>query len=135
MRVAPGLTPERRDDLRASRDALVAALGDRLPELRFRVPRGGLFLWCELPEGVDASGVAVAAEDEGLLVAAGPRFTVVGGLERWVRLPYVLAPEVMTDAVHRLARAVATVRGTGSTGARPGRRSGAGQPGGRPLVA
>ena len=103
MRVAPGLTPQRRDDLRASRDALVAALGERLPELRFRVPRGGLFLWCELPEGVDASGVAVAAEDEGLLVAAGPRFAVVGGLERWVRLPYVLAPEVMTDAVHRLA--------------------------------
>ena len=126
MRIAPGLTPERRDDLRASRDALVAALGARLPELRFRVPRGGLFLWCELPEGVDASGVAVAAEDEGLLVAAGPRFAVVGGLERWVRLPYVLAPEVMTDAVDRLARAVETVRPTGSgtsiADARPGQR-------------
>ena len=51
MRVAPGLTPQRRDDLRASRDALVAALGVHLPELRFRVPRGGLFLWCELPDG------------------------------------------------------------------------------------
>jgi DNA-binding transcriptional MocR family regulator len=135
MRIAPGLTPERRDDLCASRDALVAALGARLPELRFRVPRGGLFLWCELPEGVDASGVAVAAEDEGLLVAAGPRFAVVGGLERWVRLPYVLAPEVMTDAVDRLARAVETVRAGGSSGTRQGRRSTSRQPGGRPLVA
>ena len=32
MRVAPGLTPERRDDLRASRDALTAALAEHLPE-------------------------------------------------------------------------------------------------------
>src|SRR6476659_3443014 len=134
MRIAPGLTPERRDDLRASRDALVTALGARLPGLRFRVPRGGLFLWCELPEGVDASGVAVAAEDEGLLVAAGPRFAVVGGLERWVRLPYVLAPEVMTEAVDRLCRAVETVRAGGSSGTRQGRRSTSRQPGGRPLV-
>ena len=134
MRIAPGLTPERRDDLCASRDALVAALGARLPELRFRVPRGGLFLWCELPEGVDASGVAVAAEDEGLLVAAGPRFAVVGGLERWVRLPYVLAPEVMTDAVDRLARAVETVRAGGPGDSARGRR-GPSAAGGRPLVA
>ena len=113
MRVAPGLTPQRRDDLRASRDALVAALGVHLPELRFRVPRGGLFLWCELPAGIDATGVAVAAEQEGVLVAAGPRFAVSGGLERWVRLPYVLAPEMMTEAVERLARAVERVRAEG----------------------
>ena len=113
MRVSPGLTTQRRDDLREARDALVAALGARLPELRFRVPRGGLFLWCELPDGVDATGVALAAEDEGLLVAAGPRFAVTGGLDRWVRLPYVLAPDVMVEAVERLARAVDTVRAAG----------------------
>jgi DNA-binding transcriptional MocR family regulator len=129
MRVAPGLTPARRDDLCGSRDALVAALASRLPELRFRVPRGGLFLWCELPDGVDATGVAVAAEDEGLLVAAGPRFALVGGLERWVRLPYVLAPDTMTEAVERLVRAVDTVR-AGSVGS-PRTRGRAS----RPLVA
>ena len=135
MRVAPGLTPARRDDLCSSRDALVAALALRLPELRFRVPRGGLFLWCELPDGVDATGVAVAAEDEGLLVAAGPRFALVGGLERWVRLPYVLAPDAMTEAVERLVRAVDTVRSGSTPGARDGRRRGAARPAARPLVA
>jgi DNA-binding transcriptional MocR family regulator len=129
MRVAPGLTPERREDLRGSRAALVQALGVRLPGLRFRVPRGGLFLWCELPEGIDAGGVAVAAEDEGLLLAAGPRFAVNGGLDRWVRLPYVLPPEEMTEAVERLGRAVDTVRG-GGVGSLGGRRRA-----GRPLVA
>ncbi len=99
------------------------------------MPRGGLFLWCELPDGVDATGVAVAAEDEGLLVAAGPRFALVGGLERWVRLPYVLAPDVMTEAVERLTRAVESVRsstghGTGSRG-----HGAVPRPAGRPLVA
>lgn len=135
MRVAPGLTDARRSDLRASRDALVTALAAQLPELRFRVPRGGLFLWCELPDGVDATSVAVAAEQEGLLVAAGPRFALTGGLDRWVRLPYVMAPDVMTDAVGRLARAVEAVRAAGSAPARRGRRDGSRQPGGRPLVA
>ena len=114
MRLAPGLTAERLEDLRASRDALVAALRLRLPDVRFSVPRGGLSLWCELPDGVDAAGVTIAAEAENLLVAAGPRFAVVGGLERWVRLPYVLAPEVMTEAVERLARAVEATRLGGS---------------------
>ena len=79
------------------------------------MPRGGLFLWCELPEGVDATAVALAAEDAGLLVAAGPRFAVVGGLERWVRLPYVLPPETMAEAVERLAVAVDEVRESGRT--------------------
>ena len=135
MRVAPGITDARRSDLLASREALVAALGHQLPELRFRLPRGGLFLWCELPDGVDATSVAVAAEDEGLLVAAGPRFALTGGLDRWLRLPYVMAPEVMTDAVGRLARAVDVVRARGTAGARAGRRRVSRQPGGRPLVA
>ena len=131
----PGLTQARRDDLRSSRDALVAALTARLPELRFRVPRGGLFLWCELPDGVDATSVAVAAEDEGLLVAAGPQLRPRRRPERWVRLPYVLAPDTMTEAVERLTRAVETVRsatahGTGSRGGGAVLR-----PAGRPLVA
>lgn len=138
MRLAPGLTAERREDLRASRDALVTALRARLPDVRFQVPRGGLSLWCELPDGVDATGVTVAAEDEKLLVAAGPRFAVVGGLERWVRLPYVLAPEVMTEAVERFARAVESTRLPGSRRAgtrRPPPSPGTGDRTRRPLVA
>ncbi|GAA4408073.1 PLP-dependent aminotransferase family protein [Fodinibacter luteus] len=135
MRAAPGLTPERRGDLRASREALVAALRARLPELGFRVPRGGLSLWCELPEGLDATTVAIAAEDAGLLVAAGPRFAVVGGLERWVRLPYVLRPDVMVEAVDRLAGALESVRTTGrGTARRTAGRTGERRTG-RPLVA
>ena len=131
MRASPGLTEERRGDLLSSRAALVSALGSRLPEVRFGLPRGGLSLWCELPEGVDATAVALAAEDAGLLVAAGPRFAVLGGLERWVRLPYVLPPETMVEAVERLAVAVDEVRGSGRTtrGRAAAGQSGQGQAG------
>ncbi|MFQ6172995.1 PLP-dependent aminotransferase family protein [Oryzobacter sp. R7] len=110
MRENPGLTAERRDALRASRDTTADALRELVPDLRFGLPRGGLSLWCELPEGVDSTAVAVAAEDEGLLVAAGPRFSVAGGLDRWLRFPYVLDPATMTTAAERLARAVDVVR-------------------------
>ena len=115
MRVAPGLTPERRDDLRASRDALVAALRRAPARAAVPVPRGGLFLWCELPDGLDATGVAVAAEDEGLLVAAGPRFSVAGGLAA-LGAPAVRARARGDDGCRRTGsrRAVETVRAGGA---------------------
>jgi DNA-binding transcriptional MocR family regulator len=124
MRLSPGLTPTRREALVASREATATALGEHLPDVAFRLARGGLSIWCELPSGVSASRVAVAAEDEGLLLAPGPRFTVDGGLDRWLRLPHVLPPDVMRDAVDRLARAVersGSDRGPDRTTTRPRR--------------
>jgi DNA-binding transcriptional MocR family regulator len=90
--------------LRASREALVAALGEKLPQWRFVVPSGGLALWCELPAPL-STALATTAEQEGVLLPAGPSFTPEGGLERFVRLPYTHAPDVLVEAVDRLARA------------------------------
>jgi DNA-binding transcriptional MocR family regulator len=124
MRAAPGITDERRLDLRASRAALLDALALHLPDVRTTPARGGLSLWCELPADLPSSRLAVAAEDEGLLVAAGPRFAVDGGLERWLRLPHVLPGEAMAEAARRLAVAAATVRADRGRGrARPARPS------------
>lgn len=130
MRSAPGITDERRLDLRASRAALLAALAEHLPDVTAVPARGGLSLWCELPADLPSTRLAVAAEDAGLLVAAGPRFAVDGGLERRLRLPHVLPGEAMAEAVRRLAVAAATVRADrGRARPRPSR------PRRRPLVA
>lgn len=129
MRQAPGITDERRTGLVGSRDALVEALRSRCPDLRFVVPRGGLSLWVELPEPV-ALQVTLAAEDEGLLFASGPRFAAAGGLDRWIRLPYVLSPDELIEAVERLARALAKVADGTSVRRRP-----RGRPAHGPLVA
>jgi DNA-binding transcriptional MocR family regulator len=109
VKVAPGLTTDRRAELTAARDATSTALRTVLPDVRFVVPPGGLSLWLELP-WARADEVAAAAQDEGLLIAGGPRFAVGGGLGRRLRLPYVLAPATMSEAVRRLGTAVERVR-------------------------
>jgi DNA-binding transcriptional MocR family regulator len=110
MRAAPGITEGRRADVRHARASLVAALAEHLPDVSFTLGRGGLSLWCRLPADLPSTRLAVAAEDHGLLLAAGPRFAVDGGLDGWLRLPHVLPGEAMSDAVVRLGRAAEQVR-------------------------
>ncbi|WP_017933593.1 MocR-like transcription factor YczR [Nocardioides sp. Iso805N] len=88
--------------LRTQRAALVAALSERLPEWEFRVPAGGLCLWCRLPVPA-ASSLVAAAEHAGLAIAPGPIFGVDGGLERFVRIPYARPEAELVAAVEILA--------------------------------
>nr|WP_226899377.1 PLP-dependent aminotransferase family protein [Nonomuraea phyllanthi] len=104
---------ERRRTLRASRDALVAALGEHLPEWTFTVPRGGGTLWVRL-DGPGATPLAEAAAHHGVRLAPGPWFGLEGTLESHLRLPYTQPPPVMADVVARIRAA----RDHGPTGAR-----------------
>jgi DNA-binding transcriptional MocR family regulator len=110
---ADEVLPLHRERLVAGRDALVSAVREHLPEWGFRVPEGGLALWCELPE---ALGTATTAEAElrGVVVAPGPVFAVEGGLDRHVRIPWTASPETLTEAVRRLAAAWEHVSGRGA---------------------
>lgn len=99
---------ERRADLAVRRDALVAALAAYCPEWTFRVPRGGLSLWCRLPAPV-GTRIAVTAQNFGVWVVPASRFAAQGGMERWLRLPFAQPPDVLTDGVRRLANAAASV--------------------------
>ncbi|MEV2270316.1 MocR-like transcription factor YczR [Nonomuraea africana] len=105
---------ERRRSLIASRTALVAALGEHLPEWTFTVPRGGGTLWVRLA-GEGATPLAEAAAYHGVRLAPGPWFGVSGTLEGYLRLPFTQPAQVITDAVARLAEA----RATGPIGSRP----------------
>lgn len=96
--------PAHRERLLTGRDALVAAVREHLPSWRFRVPDGGLALWCELPEAL-GTATTVEAERRGLVVAPGPVFAVEGGLDRFVRIPWTASPDDLTEAVRRLAAA------------------------------
>jgi len=91
-----------RDRLRTRRAALAGVLAELLPDWRFRMPRGGLALWCELPEPL-SSALTVAAERQGVQLAPGGSFAPEGGLERFVRLPYTRSEDELTEAVSRLA--------------------------------
>lgn len=99
---------QRRSESTARRDHLVAALRERCPQWTFRVPDGGLSLWCDLGAPV-AGRIAVAAEQHRVRIAAGPRFAVRGSLDRYLRLPYTLPESRLSEAVSRLAAAANSV--------------------------
>ncbi|WP_327564260.1 PLP-dependent aminotransferase family protein [Actinophytocola sp.] len=99
---------ERRAELVTRRDALVEAVRTHCPEWTFRVPAGGLSLWCRLPAPV-STRIAVTAQNHGVWVVPASRFAAQGGLERWLRLPFTQPPEVLADGVRRLALAAASV--------------------------
>ncbi|HEV8175142.1 MAG TPA: PLP-dependent aminotransferase family protein [Actinoplanes sp.] len=99
---AQAIVAARRAQLLFRRDALVEALGELLPEWRFVVPTGGVTLWAEL-DGPISSALSRAAEDVGVRLAPGPRFGLDGTLERFLRLPFTLAADDLTEAVRRIA--------------------------------
>lgn len=90
------------------RDGLIDALGANAPSWRWRVPEGGLSLWCDLGNPI-GSRLAVSAEQHGVRIASGSRFAVQGSLERYVRLPYTLASGDLGEAVRRVALAAAAL--------------------------
>lgn len=118
---ADPIVDEHRRRLREQRDRLATAVTEHLPDWRFRLPGGGLALWCELPE---ALGTAVADEADrlGVIVAPGPAFSVEGGLDRFVRIPWTRPGEEMEEAARRLAGAWGRVtRRGGGPDRSPGR--------------
>jgi DNA-binding transcriptional MocR family regulator len=108
----------RREMLRARRDHLLARMADQLADWRVSSPPGGLSLWAELPAPV-SSALTATSERFGLRLAAGPRFGVDGAFERFLRIPFTLSPEDLSEAVARLAVAYERLRPT-STPARAG---------------
>lgn len=98
------LLVERRHEARARRDALVGALRTHVPDWRFAVPTGGLNLWCELPEARGDQLVQVA-EKAGVRLARGGQFGVEGGLGRWLRVPFCVAPDEADEVGRRLGQA------------------------------
>ena len=104
--------------LREQRDALVAAVRALAPEWTFRVPAGGLCLWCRLPEAL-ATDLVLEAERRGVLVAPGPVFALEGGLDHFVRIPWSRPAQELEQAVRVLAEAYDAVRAAASA-RRPG---------------
>ncbi|MBX7432521.1 PLP-dependent aminotransferase family protein [Mycobacterium sp. Y57] len=97
-----GVLTRRRAELQQRRDALAAALRADLPDWRFRLPAGGLSLWVQLPSG-SATRLAVELQRQGVLVAPGPVFTVEGGSDSWLRIPFAKPEDELVAAVRLMA--------------------------------
>ena len=110
------LLPERREILRSRRALLKSLLAQHLPDWQPGPGVGGMSLWVRLPAPM-STALSAAASRLGLDLPAGPRFGVDGTLERFVRVPYTLPEEQLTEAVELLARAWHAV--TGATAPEP----------------
>jgi DNA-binding transcriptional MocR family regulator len=94
----------RRQQLKPRRDLLAALLHRHLPEWKFRLPGGGLFLWVELPDG-DAREFAQVALRHGVVTLPGPAMSATEGHTRRLRLPFVAEAETLRTGVGRLTAA------------------------------
>jgi len=94
----------RRAYLRDGRGRLLGMLRDRLPEWRVPHVSGGLTAWVNLGDPV-SSQLALAARNEGLVIAAGPRFGLDGAFERFLRIPFSYSADETERGVDALANA------------------------------
>jgi DNA-binding transcriptional MocR family regulator len=110
---------DRRDRLRVQRDALLAAVAERLPEWRVHPPAGGLSLWCALPEGLSSAALTAAAAGAGLVLAEGRAFGTGHAFDDHLRLPFTRPPAELRSAVELLAGLAGPLRGSARSHPRP----------------
>ncbi|WP_258375118.1 PLP-dependent aminotransferase family protein [Curtobacterium sp. MCSS17_006] len=108
----------RRASLREGRDAVVGALRARLPEWDVPAPAGGLTTWVGLGQPV-SSALVLAARAEGVVLASGGVFGPDGGFERFLRVPFTMAPadrgrlvDVLSRSWERVGGETSGVRGS-----------------------
>ncbi len=99
-----------RDTYRQRRDTMIQALETHLPAgVRFTRPHGGLFLWVELPEFVNARDVLEECIRQEVAFVPGGSFFPNGGHENTLRLNYSAMPEArIEEGVRRLGRVLRT---------------------------
>jgi 2-aminoadipate transaminase len=99
-----------KEALRERRDALVQALGERLPEAKFVLPGGGYFLWLTLSDDVKCEELLAAALQEQVAFIAGRDFMLEGGRSS-MRLSFASVPAAqIDDGVGRIVTALEGLR-------------------------
>jgi 2-aminoadipate transaminase len=91
------------------RDAMLAALRAHFPaEARWTRPRSGMFVWVEMPEGVDTTELLRrAVEEAGVAFVPGRAFCAAGGIRGGgaLRLNFSrVTPDQIHDGIRRLGQ-------------------------------
>ena len=77
------------------------------PGVRYTRPQGGLFLWVELPEQLNARDLLTASLAENVAFVPGGAFFPNGGHEHTIRLNFSNMPEErICEGIQRLARVI-----------------------------
>jgi hypothetical protein len=98
-----------RSAYRRRRDAMLAALARHMPAgVTWTRPKGGLFTWVRLPEGIDSAALLERAVGEaGVAFVPGAAFFFDGRTRNALRLSYSLASEAEIESgIARLAKLI-----------------------------
>lgn len=98
-----------RDYYRGQRDLMLGALEQYMPrEVQWTRPSGGMFLWCTLPEGLNATEIAYDAVKEDVAYVPGETFYADSSILNTLRLSYSVAtPEEVDTGIRRLGQVFA----------------------------
>ncbi|MDT9000068.1 PLP-dependent aminotransferase family protein [Paucibacter sp. APW11] len=98
--------PKIRARYKANRDAMAEGLKKHLPAgCEWQSPKGGMFFWIRLPEGLDAMALLPKAVDANIAYVPGAAFYAANPDPRTMRLSFVtLTPELIAEGVAILGR-------------------------------
>ena len=97
---------DQNETLRIKRDAMLSALGENFGDsAKWSVPEGGLYIWLEMPEGVDVASIQEQAASEGVGYYNGTQFSPNGQGANKIRLCFGHpSPDTIKDGIAELAR-------------------------------
>ncbi|NWF65432.1 MAG: PLP-dependent aminotransferase family protein [Chloroflexi bacterium] len=98
---------------RARRDAMVNAIKKYLPRsVNYEVPKGGLFIWLQVPKSISANELLPIACKEGVAFSPGNAFFIDGiSGEDWIRLNFASQPvEDIEEGIKRLGAALKKIK-------------------------
>ena len=90
---------------KAQCEAMLAALARHMPDgVRWNTPHGGMFLWAELPRGMNASTILARAVELNVAFVPGAPFYAADPVIEALRLAFVTVPPArIEEGVERLA--------------------------------
>jgi 2-aminoadipate transaminase len=92
---------------RERRDAMLSALAEYLPGLRWTVPNGGFYVWLHLPENLDSKAMLPRAVKELVAYTPGTAFYADGGGRDAMRLSFCYpTPDFIREGIRRLANVI-----------------------------
>jgi 2-aminoadipate transaminase len=92
---------------RERRDAMLTALGEKLPKLSWTVPNGGFYVWLTLPDHLDSKAMLPRAVKELVAYTPGTAFFSDGDGRNKMRLSFCYPePDFITEGIRRLSSVI-----------------------------
>lgn len=98
-----------KEQYKNKRDAMVTALNVHIPEMEFKIPKSGFFIWGKLPSSIDTNRLFKLALEEKVSFLPGSAFLVGSreNVQNCLRLSFAFCPvEDIEAGIKRLALAI-----------------------------